>query len=244
MIAAEAHPTAHKGRSASFCVAGQLPRALATAHSSSDLREGGLHAQLALMQAASTPARLKAAHAARRSQSCRVQGSRPPRAARRLESPSGSGAALDQDPDGRLLGGGGPPFENGSYNPFLKKVGSCGRLVALAPDEDPDSPPALRRSASARRPPQPGSPTHSPTPTRSARHAAASSIKGRPPSRRGATPTSNSARRAPQSGGGFLDVHPSGSSETLDPDAYLLRNFQTTNKGTSFFRSRTRVKVA
>ncbi|KAL7640722.1 UNVERIFIED_CONTAM: hypothetical protein RMT77_008997 [Armadillidium vulgare] len=287
--AERARRVAQKGRSASFCATGQIPLTLGGAHSSSDIRDTGfqLPQVFDFMQAANGAAaaqyspqtRLKASSShstARRSQSCRVQGSRPPRVNRRYETPPGSAGRLDQNHPQQQQQQlqlhqeqqqqlhelqqlqqeieckffvdvqGTPPtgrrdLENGSYNPFLKKVGSCGRLVTLTPDDESEGSPTLRRSASARRPPRAGSPTQSPN---SARSSKPSSVKGKAPIRRGGTPTSNSTKRAPHSG--YLEVRTSaGSSEGLDPDAYLLRNFQTTNKGIvnrgdSFRRRRSR----
>ncbi|XP_071552198.1 uncharacterized protein Rgk3 isoform X2 [Panulirus ornatus] len=244
---------AEKGRSASFCAPSQPLAALHSAHSSSDIHmdvrahaAAFVHAQ---HQTSSSPrSRLKATQAARRSQSCRVQGSRPPRV-RRHESPRSSEPRLELDAEASAAYGGGTP-EDDSYNPFLRKVPSCGRLVTLAPDgsgsgEDAEGSPVLRRSASARRPTRPptaSSPSHSPTPTRVTRppQKNRSTVKRTP-----ANANSSSRRAGTSSGAGYLDVKPSGSNEQLDPDSYLLRNFSTTtkgiiNRGDSFRRRRSR----
>lgn len=226
---------AEKGRSASFCAPSQPLSALHSAHSSSDIPMDAraqaaalVHAQVQQQQSTSRT-RLKPTQSARRSQSCRVQGSRQPRV-RRQESPRGSEPRLELDADASAAFMGAKPPETSSYNPFLRKVPSCGRLVTLAPDggsgEEADSP-VLRRSASARRPPTSSSPNHSPTPTRITRPIQ----KSRPSTKR--PPASGNARRGAggTSGAGFLDVKPSGSNEGLDPDSYLLRNFSTTTKG-------------
>lgn len=228
---------AEKGRSASFCAPSQPLSALHSAHSSSDIPMDAraqaaalVHAQVQQQQQqAASRTRLKPTQSARRSQSCRVQGSRQPRV-RRQESPRGSEPRLELDADASAAYMGAKPPETSSYNPFLRKVPSCGRLVTLAPDggsgEEADSP-VLRRSASARRPPTSSSPNHSPTPTRITRPIQ----KSRPSTKR--PPASGNARRGAggTSGAGFLDVKPSGSNEGLDPDSYLLRNFSTTTKG-------------
>lgn len=231
---------AEKGRSASFCAPSQPLSALHSAHSSSDIHmDARAHAAAfvqAQQQASSSPrARLKASQAARRSQSCRVQGSRPPRV-RRRESPRGSevGVELDEDASASFAGADRTGGE-ASYNPFLRKVPSCGRLVTLTPDgggsgEDAEDSPVLRRSASARRPrpPTASSPSHSPTPTRVTRPAQ----KSRSTVKRSSA-NAGSRRGGAAAGAGYLDVKPSGSNECLDPDAYLLRTFSTTNKGQS-----------
>lgn len=243
---------AEKGRSASFCAPSQPLSALHSAHSSSDIHmDARAHAAAfvqAQQQASSSPrARLKASQAARRSQSCRVQGSRPPRV-RRRESPRGSevGVELDEDASASFAGADRTGGE-ASYNPFLRKVPSCGRLVTLTPDgggsgEDAEDSPVLRRSASARRPrpPTASSPSHSPTPTRVTRPAQ----KSRSTVKRSSA-NAGSRRGGAAAGAGYLDVKPSGSNECLDPDAYLLRTFSTTNKGIinrgdSFRRRRSR----
>lgn len=234
---------AEKGRSASFCAPSQPLSALHSAHSSSDIHmDARAHAAAfvqAQQQASSSPrARLKASQAARRSQSCRVQGSRPPRV-RRRESPRGSevGVELDEDANASFAGADRTGGE-ASYNPFLRKVPSCGRLVTLTPDgggsgEDAEDSPVLRRSASARRPrpPTASSPSHSPTPTRVTRPAQ----KSRSTVKRSSA--NAGSRRGGAAGAGYLDVKPSGSNECLDPDAYLLRTFSTTNKGQSPYRA-------
>ena len=201
---------------------------------------------------------LKATHSARRSQSCRVQGSsRPTRREKRRESRYDSGLNLnvmerdggddnngDLDDGGFIFdyraygggGGSGGSRRNSSNTelPFIKKVPSCGRLATLSTDLDYDSQngsPILRRTASARRalPPTNSSPRHSPTPTRFGARATSSSQKGRSQSRK--APQSNT-KRPP---GSYLDVKPAaGSTEKLDPDSVLLRNFSTTNKGKYF----------
>ena len=255
---------ADKGRSASFCAPGQPPLTLSAAHSSQELCDmsvgGRAHAQVAalallteqqqeenmghLPPANQSPrARLKVSHGARRSQSCRVQGSRPPIGKRResRDSPSsfrGSGAnlnVLDRDDFfENAQAGGGSRRSSASYDTFMKKVPSCGRLVTLSTDPDSDDfqgSPILRRTASARRAlPPTSSPNHSPTPTRVGARPTGGTQKGRNQSRKG---TSGSTRRP--AGTGYLDVKPNaGSAETLDPEAYLLRNFSTTNKGKYF----------
>lgn len=244
---------AEKGRSASFCAPSQPLSALHSAHSSSDIHmDARAHAAAfvqAQQQASSSPrARLKASQAARRSQSCRVQGSRPPRV-RRRESPRGSevGVELDEDASASFAGAERTGGE-ASYNPFLRKVPSCGRLVTLTPDgggsgEDAEDSPVLRRSASARRPrpPTASSPSHSPTPTRVTRPAQKnrSTVK-----RSSANAGSRRGGAAGAAGAGYLDVKPSGSNECLDPDAYLLRTFSTTNKGQSYNRKESPCNLA
>lgn len=235
---------AEKGRSASFCAPSQPLSALHAAHSSSDITMDarahaaalvqGAQQQAQQQQASSSPrTRLKATHATRRSQSCRVQGSRPPRV-RRQESPRTSEPRLELDDDANAAFNRATQ-EDASYNPFLRKVPSCGRLVTLTPDggsgEDVDSSPVLRRSASARRPttrpPTASSPNHSPTPTRVTRppqNARQAGKKTQPLVSRG-------SRRSATGAAGYLEVKPSGSNEGLDPDSYLLRNFSTTTKG-------------
>lgn len=237
---------AEKGRSASFCAPSQPLSALHAAHSSSDITMDA-HAHAAALiqgsqqqqqqQASSSPrTRLKATHATRRSQSCRVQGSRPPRV-RRQESPRTSEPRLELDDDANAAFT-RATVENASYNPFLRKVPSCGRLVTLTPDggsgEDADSSPVLRRSASARRPttrpPTASSPNHSPTPTRVTRPPQNARQSGK----KATGLVSRGSRRSASGvtgGAGYLDVKPSGSNEGLDPDSYLLRNFSTTTKG-------------
>lgn len=185
-------------------------------------------------QASSSPrTRLKATQATRRSQSCRVQGSRPPRV-RRQESPRTSEPRLELDDEANAAFTRATQ-ENASYNPFLRKVPSCGRLVTLTPDggsgEDVDSSPVLRRSASARRPttrpPTASSPNHSPTPTRVTRPPQ----NARQAGKKTQALVSRGSRRSATGAAGYLEVKPSGSNEGLDPDSYLLRNFSTTTKG-------------
>ncbi|XP_064107147.1 GTP-binding protein REM 2-like isoform X2 [Macrobrachium nipponense] len=253
---------AEKGRSASFCAPSQPLSALHSAHSSSDIdMDARAHAAAFLQaqqQASSSPrARLKSTSSARRSQSCKVQGSRPPRV-RRRESPRGSDLAIQLDEVANAAFARcaaeqqQQQLEDASYNPFLRKVPSCGRLVTLAPDggasgEDAEGSPVLRRTASARRPrPQNGSsPNHSPTPTRVVRPSQKSRSTKRPSAN-----ASGGSRRGGGGGGGggggtsYLDVKPSGSNEGLD-DSYLLRSFATTtkgiiNRGDSFRRRRSR----
>ncbi|XP_045108896.1 uncharacterized protein LOC123503299 isoform X2 [Portunus trituberculatus] len=258
---------AEKGRSASFCAPSQPLSALHAAHSSSDITmDARAHAAAALVQASqqqqqasSSPrSRLKASHAARRSQSCRVQGSRPPRV-RRQESPRSSEPRFELDADATAAFTHATTEDaSTSYNPFLRKVPSCGRLVTLTPEcgsEDADSSPVLRRSASARRPstrpPTASSPNHSPTPTRVTRPPQNTRQSGK----KATGLVSRGSRRSATGGGGgggggssaagFLDVKPSGSNEGIDPDSYLLRNFSTTtkgiiNRGDSFRRRRSR----
>lgn len=250
---------AEKGRSASFCAPSQPLSALHAAHSSSDITmDARAHAaalvqapqQQQQQQASSSPrSRLKASHAARRSQSCRVQGSRPPRV-RRQESPRSSEPRLELDADANAAFTRATPEDAASYNPFLRKVPSCGRLVTLTPDggsgDDVDSSPVLRRSASARRPstrpPTASSPNHSPTPTRVTRPPQNTRQSGK---KAPSLVNRGSRRSATGSGAGYLEVKPSGSNEGLDPDSYLLRNFSTTtkgiiNRGDSFRRRRSR----
>ncbi|XP_050685961.1 uncharacterized protein LOC126980291 [Eriocheir sinensis] len=239
---------AEKGRSASFCAPSQPLSALHAAHSSSDITmDARAHAaalvqgaqqqtqQAQQQQASSSPrTRLKATHATRRSQSCRVQGSRPPRV-RRQESPRTSEPQLELDDDANAAFTRATQ-EDASYNPFLRKVPSCGRLVTLTPDggsgEDVDSSPVLRRSASARRPttrpPTASSPNHSPTPTRVTRPPQ----NARQAGKKTQALVSRGSRRSATGAAGYLEVKPSGSNEGLDPDSYLLRNFSTTTKGT------------
>ncbi|XP_068204734.1 uncharacterized protein [Palaemon carinicauda] len=235
---------AEKGRSASFCAPSQPLSALHSAHSSSsdinmDARAHAAAFLQAQQQASSSPrARLKSSSSARRSQSCKVQGSRPPRI-RRRESPRGSDLAIQLDEVANAAFArcaAEQQLEDASYNPFLRKVPSCGRLVTLAPDggasgEDAEGSPVLRRTASARRPARPqngSSPNHSPTPTRVVRP----SQKSRSTKRPNANASSGSRRSGGGGGGGgtsYLDVKPSGSNEGLD-DSYLLRSFATTTK--------------
>ncbi|XP_069959073.1 uncharacterized protein Rgk3 isoform X3 [Cherax quadricarinatus] len=251
---------AEKGRSASFCAPSQPLSALHSAHSSSDIHmdvraHAAAFAQAQHHASSSPRSRLKATQAARRSQSCRVQGSRPPRV-RRQESPRGSEPRLELDADASAAFVTTP--EDASYNPFLRKVPSCGRLVTLSLEaggggDDVDGSPVLHRSASARRarPPTASSPSHSPTPTRVTRPPQ----KNRATVKRTPATTNSAARRAgtSSSGGaaGYLDVKSSGSNEGLDSDSYLLRNFSTTtkahgrttriiNRGDSFRRRRSR----
>lgn len=249
---------AEKGRSASFCAPSQPLSALHAAHSSSDITmDARAHAaalvqgaqqqtqQAQQQQASSSPrTRLKATHATRRSQSCRVQGSRPPRV-RRQESPRTSEPQLELDDDANAAFTRATQ-ENASYNPFLRKVPSCGRLVTLTPDggsgEDVDSSPVLRRSASARRPttrpPTASSPNHSPTPTRVTRPPQ----NARQAGKKTQALVSRGSRRSATGAAGYLEVKPSGSNEGLDPDSYLLRNFSTTTKGQCDWRGAARGK--
>ena len=199
----------------------------------------------------SPKARLKAAQNARRSQSCRVPSSKNssrPRVRRRVRgdehrsstgSGKGSGANLASGGAEAVTADDQRNDEGDSYNPFLRKVPSCGRLLALAPEDcvyvqdeitGEESPVPLRRSASARRPTArhgfSDSPVdHSPTPPRQPRHQPRHKSSGS--TRRAST------RRA---GGGLLEVRDPNecqatSPETLDSDQYLLRNFSTTHKG-------------
>lgn len=243
---------AEKGRSASFCAPSQPLSGLHSAHSSSDIHmdaraQAAAIAQVQQQHSSSSPrsSRLKATQAARRSQSCRVQGSRPPRFTRRQESPRGSEPRLELDAEANAAFAGASADDAAPYNPFLRKVPSCGRLVTLiAPDggggtgEDADgSSPVLRRSASARRPrpPNASSPNHSPTPTRVTRPPQKNRATVKRTTANANSSTSAGAGGPRRSGtgtsGGFLEVKPSGSSEQLDPDSYLLRNFSTTTKG-------------
>ncbi|XP_076032719.1 rad, Gem/Kir family member 3 isoform X2 [Oratosquilla oratoria] len=284
-----ARMAAEKGRSASFCVPGQLPFSLQASRSSSDLHMDGTtrahayalaHLQQQHQEAVggsqgsvgmsrqSPRTRLKTAQAARRSQSCRVQGSRPPRVRRRAAGGSptlgydlstGSTSALS----GGREGGETPTTASSaaaaaadgaedSYNPFLKKVPSCGKLLTLTAEGTdtefsiPEDSPHLMRSASARRPRPPTghSPNHSPTPTRSTRLPQ----KGRSTVKKTVTATTSSGGGSTRRSGGttsYLDVKPSSSAEGLDSEGYLLRNFTTTkgsiiNRGDSFRRRRSR----
>lgn len=186
-------------------------------------------------------ARLKAAQQARRSQSCKVPSSRNaarPHVRRRLENEegsapgSGTSSSANIAPQDVPVGESAPTQGEDSYNPFLRKVPSCGKLLAL---EDTifvqdipvdDSPVPLRRCASARRPTKHGQDPnrdHSPTPPRQ-RHSTKS--RGPGSSRKGPTGS------GPLKGGGFLEVRdPNECFETLDSEQYLLRNFSTTHKG-------------
>ena len=184
---------------------------------------------------------LKAVPQSRRSQSCRVASSKNasrPKVRRRLQtqgddSNSSSTANLESGQDSI----GDPPqqrtTEDDSYNPFLRKVPSLGRLLALAPedcmyvqDDGDDSPVPLRRSASARRPakntaPYTDSPVdNSPTPPRHPRQQP----RGRGSSRR---PGPSVTRK----GAALLEVRDPNDTDSLDADQYLLRNFSTTHKG-------------
>ncbi|XP_018007266.1 uncharacterized protein LOC108665059, partial [Hyalella azteca] len=195
-------------------------------------------------------ARLKAAQQTRRSQSCKVPSSKNatrPHVRRRQEKDedsapaSGTGSAANINYQEKIT-----PLEAADdvYNIFLRKVPSCGKLLAV---DDPmfpsdgqcagDSPVPLRRCASARRPPKnssyPDPRDHSPTPPRGQK----------PKIRGGASPRKTDSKKA----GGFLEVRDPGPAfETLDSEQYILRNFSTTNKGNiinrgdSFRRRRSR----
>ncbi|KAF0306712.1 Ras guanine nucleotide exchange factor L [Amphibalanus amphitrite] len=184
-----------KGRSASFCVGGEGEP------------PGGVPADWA---APAAPRDLAAA--ARRSQSCRVQGARP-----RVRRRDKKGEALDlaDAASTGCLTQGEP-----SYHPFLHKAPSCGKVFYQTVDgtvmqtyTPEGSPGGARR---ARRPPLPnvGTPEDSPAlarrPTRTRALAGASQGRG--------SPSSRYKQRA-------LEPDPE------DPDAYRLRNFSLTAKG-------------
>ncbi|CAL4073703.1 unnamed protein product, partial [Meganyctiphanes norvegica] len=269
-----------KGRSASFCAFSKPQAALSQAHSTQDLQQVDAQAAMAAclsaaQNTAGTPQRLlKVSHSAsKRSQSCRVTGStRPPRVKRRDSSTKDineSGVVDDSestyDVAASFFADSGD--QSLPYNPFLRKVPSCGRLVTLTPDgagtggsgEEPgaEDSPILRRSASARRPRPFESPQHSPTPTRITRASQKGPSRGTTVKKvvpggvrnRGSGQAPGAAGppgvAAGGGGTGYLDVKPSGSREVLDTDAYLLRNFSTTtkgivNRGDSFRRRRSR----
>ena len=184
-----------KGRSASFCVGGEGEP------------PGGAPAGWAV-----PPAPRDLAAAARRSQSCRVQGARP-----RVRRRDKKGEALDlaDAASTGCLTQGEP-----SYHPFLHKAPSCGKVFYQTVDgpvmqtyTPEGSPGGARR---ARRPPLPnvGTPEDSPSLTRrpTRTRALAGAAQGR------GSPSSRYKHRA-------LEPDPE------DPDAYRLRNFSLTAKG-------------
>ena len=89
----------------------------------------------------SPKARLKASQQSRRSQSCRVASSKNasrPHVRRRLVQGEGSANSSATNIDNQETSStdvAQKPAEADSYNPFLRKVPSCGRLLALAPED-------------------------------------------------------------------------------------------------------------
>lgn len=247
MTASEAErikPMAQKGRSVSLCVTAQVPPSIITETTSSNLNEEFASPEvLALMQAAQqasttnirkSPSRLKTSPSAspsRRSSSCRIQGTKPPRIPKRFDTDGDEEELLSFDEDieisKEIINPYTPVGFDNLPNIYLKKVGSFGGLINLSIDEPQDgSPKLLRRSASARRHPTSKSSLDSPNSQRLSRSPRASSVKHRSSSRRGTIAATNTPRK------GFLDVQqPPSAQVPFDPDAYLLRNFQTTHKG-------------